>query len=89
MSITVGHPSFQGPAIDIGGKLWQDVRLIRDARKETYVVTWESQINNDGPITDEAVLQVLSAQIDEFIEAYRAANPKPAPVPTIKVTIRN
>lgn len=84
MSITLGHPNFQAPAIDIGSKLWQDVRLVRDARKETYVVTWESQTNNDGPITDEAVRQVLSAHIDEFIEAYRAANPQPSSAPTVK-----
>ncbi len=75
VSITVGHPNFHAPAIDIGSKLWQDVRLVRDHRKESYVVTWESQTSGGWPIDEKTVLHVLNNQLDEFIKAYSAANP--------------
>lgn len=89
VSFKLNHPSSHAPAIEVEGKFWQQVRPLRDLKKQTYAVTWESHTNNGGPITDEAVLQVVSGQIDEFIKAYSAANPKPTSVPTVKATSRN
>ena len=69
-------PDSPAPAIEVEGKFWQEVRPLRDLTKQTYAVTWELQTNNDGPITDEAVVQLIGAQVDEFIKAYKAANPR-------------
>jgi hypothetical protein len=83
--LQLNHFSSHSPAIEVKGEFSQDVRPLRDLKKEIRAVTWESQTNNSGPITDEAMLQVVSAQIDEFIKAYRAANPQSSATPTAKV----
>ena len=57
-------------------KFWQRVRSVRDPQKDVYGVTWESKASDNGPISDEAVLQVMNSQLDEFIKAFIAANPK-------------
>jgi hypothetical protein len=84
VSFTLNHPTSHAPAIEVQGKLWQQVRPLRDPKKDIRAVTWELQSGNDGPVSDEAVLQVVSAQIDEFIKAYRAANPQPSSASTVK-----
>jgi len=84
VSFKLSQSNSHAAAIEIEGEFWQQVRPLRDLKKQTYAVTWESHTNNGGPITDEAVLQVVSDQIDEFIKAYSAANPKPSAVSTVK-----
>ena len=77
--ITLGHrPNFQmhAPAIAVESAFWQEVLHLRDPQKQTYAVTWESEASDGGPITDDAVRQVLNRQLDEFIKAYSAANSK-------------
>jgi hypothetical protein len=75
--VKLSQPGYQAPAIEVQSSLWQQVRPIRDLRKETQAVTWQSQ-SNDGPtVTDEAVRRAVHSQLDEFIKAYTAANPKP------------
>jgi hypothetical protein len=84
VSFKLNHPTSHAPAIEVEGEFWQQVRPLRDPKKEIRAVTWESQTENGGPITDEAVLQVVSAQIDEFIKAYRAANPQASSAAAVK-----
>lgn len=84
VSFKLNHPTSHAPAIEVEGEFWQQVRPLRDPKKEIRAVTWESQSGNGGPITDEAVLQVVSAQIDEFIKAYRAANPQASSAAAVK-----
>lgn len=79
--ITLSQPLSDRHAIEIESKFWQDVRPVRDPEKQTYAVTWESQGNDGPPIIDAAVRGVLNSQLDEFIKAYTAANPKPAAKP--------
>lgn len=84
ISFKLNHPSSHASAIEVEGKFWQEVRPLRDLKKQMDAVTWESQTDNGGPINDEAVLQAVGAQIAEFIKAYRAANPQPSSAPTVK-----
>jgi hypothetical protein len=84
ISFKLNHPTSHASAIEVEGEFWQEVQPLRDLKKQITAVTWESQTKNDGPITDDAVLQVVSAQIDEFIKAYRSANPQPSSAPTVK-----
>jgi hypothetical protein len=79
--ITLSLPLSDRHAIEIESNFWQHVRPLRDPEKQTYAVTWESQGNDGPPITDAAVRGVLNSQLDEFIKAYTAANPKPAARP--------
>ena len=72
--------SWRSP-IEIESKFWQRVLPVRDPRKDVYAVTWESRASDGGPITDDAVLHVMKSQLDEFIKAFLAANPKLASVP--------
>ncbi|HEY2963819.1 MAG TPA: hypothetical protein VGJ37_15475 [Pyrinomonadaceae bacterium] len=75
--ITLSEPNYHRHPIEIESRFWQQVRPIRDLRKEAYVVTWESQANDGPMVTDEAVRRALNSQLDEFIKAYTTANPKP------------
>lgn len=75
VSIKLNQTPFQSPAIDVRSNFWQRVHPIRDPRKFTYAVTWESRAIDGQPITDEAVLRVMNSQLDGFIKAYQAANP--------------
>ena len=77
------------PAIDVRSQFWQRVQPIREPRKYTYVPTWESHANDGPAITEEALRKIVNNQLDQFIEAYKAANPKPASVSAVKATIRN
>jgi hypothetical protein len=84
--ITLSRPNVrtQAPPIVVESDFWQRVRPIRDIGKEIYAVTWESHRagsfakSDDGApvITEEAILKVLTSQLDEFIKAYNTANPK-------------
>ena len=72
------------PAIDVRSQLWQRVQPIREPRKYTYVPTWESHANDGPKITEEALRKIVNSQLDQFIEAYKAANPKFSSLPTAK-----
>jgi hypothetical protein len=72
------------PAIDVRSQLWQRVQPIRELRKYTYLPTWESHANDGPAITEEALRKIVNSQLDQFIEAYNAANPKLPPQPTAK-----
>ena len=70
------------PPVGVYSTFTQWVRLVRDPKKQTDAVTWESQdqgefvknSNGDLVITDDAVLELVNKQIDEFIKAMKAAN---------------
>jgi hypothetical protein len=79
--ITLSQPLSDRHAIEVESRFWQDVRPLRDPDRNTYAVTWESQGNDGPPITDAAVRAVINSQLDEFIKAYTAANPKPVTRP--------
>lgn len=72
LKITPSHS--QSPAIWIESKFWQQVRPLRDPKKDIYAVTWESELSESGPVSDDAVVQAVHRQLDEFIKAYNAAN---------------
>jgi hypothetical protein len=77
------------PAIDVRTQFWQRVRPVTDLKKFTYVPTWESHAN-DGPlITEEALRRIVNSQLDQFIEAYQARNPKQSSLPAVKAANRN
>ena len=78
--ITLSPPISYAPAIEVQGALWQQVRPVRDPQKQIYAVTWESRTRDDGPIADDAVLEILNNQLEEFIKAYKAANSKLATI---------
>ena len=79
--ITLSGANSMRAAIEIESKFWQRVRPVRDPRKDLDAVTWESKASDNGPNTDDAVLQVMNSQLDEFIMAFIAANPKVAAAP--------
>ncbi len=73
-----------GPAIDVRSQFWQRVQPIRELQKYTYLPTWESHANDGPAITEEALRKIVNSQLDQFIEAYKRANPNPPPQPTVK-----
>ena len=90
--ITLGNrPNSQSyaPLIAVESEFWQEVRHVRDLRKQTLAVTWEAKTSDGGPITDDVVRQIMNKQLDEFIKAYRTANPSPPSSPDVKANIRN
>ena len=70
------------PPIGVESTFSQWVVLDRDPQKRSEAVTWESQDSgrfakaDDGSsvITDEAALEVVNKQLDEFIKAFKAGN---------------
>ena len=70
------------PPIGVESKFYQMVRLVRDPKKQTEVMTWESYDtgqfvktdSGDLKLTDEVILEVINRQIDEFIKVFKAAN---------------
>jgi hypothetical protein len=79
--ITLSPPLSDRHAIEVESKFFQYVQPMRDPQKQIWAVTWESQGQNGPPITDDAVRATVNQQLDEFIKAYTAANPKPAARP--------
>ena len=79
--ITLSRPNSGRSAIEIESRFWQRVRPVRDPQKDVYAVTWESSASDGGPTTDDAVLQAMNTQLDEFIKAFIAANPRLASTP--------
>jgi len=49
-----------------------------------YTQTWSLRVDDDTSITEEAVRKLVNSQLDQFIEAYKAANPKTPTQPTVK-----
>jgi hypothetical protein len=95
-TIRAGYPLFRvvvtldengasyAPAIEVRSQVWQRVQPIRELRKYTYLPTWESHASNGPLITEEALRKIVNSQLDQFIEAYKAANPKPSSVSAVK-----
>jgi len=83
MLITLSRPNSYRRAIEVESEFWQQVRPIRDPEKQMYAVTWESQGSDDG-VTDEALLRVITSQLEEFITAYSTANRKLSSSPNLK-----
>lgn len=73
------------PPIGIETTFSQWVNLVRDPKKHSEAVTWKSE--DSGPfaktdngslvITDQAVLDVMNRQLDDFIKAFKATTPSP------------
>jgi hypothetical protein len=84
ISIILSQPNVHvwAPPIGVESRFSQWVRLVRDPKKQTDAVTWQSRIqgefvkNTGGElvITDDAVLELVNKQVDEFIKAFKAAN---------------
>jgi len=81
--ITLSRPNSYRRAIEVESTFWQQVRPIRDLKKQTYAVTWESQ-GSDDELTDEALLRVITSQLEEFIKSYSTANPRLSSSPNLK-----
>lgn len=79
--LKLGKRNSADPEIGITSDFWQQVHPVRDPKKTTRAVTWESYGSDNGPISEEAVFQVMNAQLDEFIKAYIAANPRVSAIP--------
>jgi len=70
------------PPVGVESKFYQNVRLVRDPKKHTQAVTWESYdkgefVKTDSgnlTLTDQVILDVVIRQIDEFIKVFKAAN---------------
>ena len=83
--VKLSPPNVQAwaPPIDVESTFSQWVRLVRDPEIQTEAVTWKSEGSgsfaktDDGSlvITNEAVLAVVNRQLDEFIQAFKAARP--------------
>lgn len=73
------------PAIDVRSQLWQRVQPLRELKKFTYLPTWESHASNGPEITEEVLRKIVNSQLDQFIEAYKTANPKVSSQPTAKI----
>ena len=82
--IILSQPNSGRAAIEIESKLWQRVRPVRDLRNDVEAVTWESNARDGGPISDEAVVEFMNSQLDEFIKAFNAANPNLTSQPNAK-----
>ena len=72
------------PGIDVSSQFWQRVQPIREKQKYTYLPTWESHANDGPAITEETLRKIVNSQLDQFIEAYRRANPTLPSQPTAK-----
>jgi hypothetical protein len=57
-------------------KLFQRVRLARDPSIEADVPTWDTFGIGAPKFTMEALQTTIASEIDQFINDYRAANPK-------------
>ena len=83
--VKLSPPNVQAwaPPIGVESTFSQLVQLIRDPEIQTEAVTWKSEDSgsfaktDDGSlvITNEAVLAVVNRQLDEFIQAFKAARP--------------
>jgi hypothetical protein len=70
------------PPVGVESKFYQMVRLVRDPKKQTEAMTWESYDtgqfvkteSGNLTLTDEEILAVINRQIDEFIKVFKAAN---------------
>lgn len=81
--VKLSPPNVQtwAPPIGVESTFSQWVSLVRDPKKHSEAVTWKSQdsgpfakTDNGSPvITDQAVLEVVNRQLDEFIKAFKAA----------------
>ena len=77
------HVQSWAPPIGVESTFSQSVRLARDPKNEAEAATWESRTqgdfvknsNGDLVVTDDAVLELVNKQIDEFIKAFKAASP--------------
>lgn len=71
------------PAIEVRTEFWQRVRRVQDLQKYTYTQVWQARDQDGAPITEEAVRKIVNSQLEQFIAAYKAANPAP-PQPAVK-----
>lgn len=79
LAVRLSPPGYHAPPVVVEGALWQWVHPLRDPKQQIHAVTWESESKSGGPITDDAVLQVLNTQLDEFIKAFtEAKNNRPS-----------
>ena len=75
VAIRLNRPGSRPDSIGVESKFWQRVLPARNPEKTLLVVTWESRVSESSPITDDAVLKIVSRQLDEYIKAYTQANP--------------
>ena len=84
VSIRLGRPNVTmwAPPIGVESSFSQRVSLVRDPKKETDAVMWESRdqgefvrnSSGDLVLSDDAVLEVVNKQVDKFIKDLKAAN---------------
>lgn len=66
-------------ATEVRTEFMQRVCPLQDSKKYTYISTWDALTVDDTTITEEIVRKILNSHLDQFIEAYKSANPKPKP----------
>lgn len=84
VSVSLAAPDLSRSEISVRSNLWQWISLVRDPQKETPAVTWEGRTSESGPINEETVRKALNNHLDEFMKAYRAANPNLSSSPKVK-----
>jgi hypothetical protein len=84
--VTFGPPNAQTRApVGVESTFSQWVLLDRDPQKRTDAITWRShdsdpfaKTDNGLPvITNEAVIEVVNKQLDEFIKAFKIGSARP------------
>ena len=77
VTITMDIPNGHVFPVVTKSRLLQKVRLSRDASIEMSVCTWETNGVGEYELTNLQMLRrQVGTEVDQFIEAYLAANPK-------------
>ena len=63
-------------ATEVRTEFMQRASALRGSKQNTYITTWETLTVDDTNITEEVVRRILNSHLDQFIEAYKSANPK-------------
>jgi hypothetical protein len=66
-------------ATEIRTEFMQRVCPLQDPKKYSYISTWDVLTFDDTAITEDIVRKILNTHLDQFIEAYKTANPNPKP----------
>ena len=64
---------------EVRTEFMQRVSPLQVSKQYTYISTWDVYTFDDATITEEIVRRILNSHLDQFIEAYKSANPKPKP----------
>jgi len=63
-------------ATEVRTEFMQRTSPLQGSKQNMYMSTWEILTVDDTSITEEVVRRILNSHLDQFIEAYKSANPK-------------